>query len=246
MGSGPRALVFLHGWGGNSEYWDELLGHLDLTGHRAILIDYRGHGRSGNATTAFDHERFTKDVLAVADHAKAERFVLVGFSMAGKFAQHVAATRPKRVIAQILVAPCPAGEMPLPPELGAQWLASAANPKQMRELLMPFLKIPPREELIQKYLQAIAATPNDVLRATLEMFAWTSIADIAAKVTCPTIAILGTADPMLPIDYVKQAVIGLIPGSRLALIDCGHETPMEMPATTAALIEAFLAGLSRN
>jgi hypothetical protein len=41
---------------------------------------------------------------------------------------------------------------------------------------------------------------------------------------------------------LRSAVVAPLAGARLALIDCGHEIPMEAPAELAALIEAFLAG----
>ena len=69
LGTGPRNLLFTHGWGGSSSgfFWQELLAHLDLTGLRMILVDARGHGESEKATTGFTSERFTQDLIAVAD-----------------------------------------------------------------------------------------------------------------------------------------------------------------------------------
>jgi len=60
--------------------------------------------------------------------------------------------------------------------------------------------------------------------------------------------ILGTCncaphDPLLSPDILRQAIVGPPPRARLALRDCGHETPLEKPQETAALLEAFLAGL---
>jgi hypothetical protein len=42
---------------------------------------------------------------------------------------------------------------------------------------------------------------------------------------------------------VRQGILALIPGARLALLDCGDEAPIERPQETAGLIEAFVAGL---
>jgi len=35
-----------------------------------------------------------------------------------------------------------------------------------------------------------------------------------------------------------------VPGARMALLDCGHNLPLEMPMAVAAVIEAFVAGLA--
>jgi hypothetical protein len=44
---------------------------------------------------------------------------------------------------------------------------------------------------------------------------------------------------------LRAAVVAPLARARLALIDCGHEIPLEAPRELAAVIEAFLAGLGR-
>ena len=44
-------------------------------------------------------------------------------------------------------------------------------------------------------------------------------------------------------ELLRAAVVAPLPGARLALLDSGHEVPIELPGQLAALIEAFLAGL---
>ena len=60
-------------------------------------------------------------MLAVADSACAQRFVLVGFSMSGKFAQYIAAVQRERVLGLVLVALVPASEFPVPTDVGKAW-----------------------------------------------------------------------------------------------------------------------------
>src|SRR5687768_11582250 len=93
-GTGPRNLVFMHGWAGSGAYFDEMIEKMDLKGLRVVTFDLRGHGASQQVSQGFDHERFAKDLLAVATAADAHKFVIVGFSMAGRFAQYVTATAP--------------------------------------------------------------------------------------------------------------------------------------------------------
>src|SRR5690348_6255416 len=129
VGSGPRNLLFLHGWGGagSGHSWTEVLRHLDLTGMRAITVDLRGHGRSEQTSRGFSVERFGLDMLQVADDAQADTFVLIGFSMSGKWAQWITCTAPERVSGQVLVAPGPAAEIPIPEAEKERWLAVARS-----------------------------------------------------------------------------------------------------------------------
>ena len=47
-------------------------------------------------------------------------------------------------------------------------------------------------------------------------------------------------------ELLRAAVVAPLPGARLALVDAGHEIPIELPRELAALIEAFLAGLGER
>ena len=87
-GEGPRTLLLMHGWGNAAVFWDDpLSNYLDLAGLRALCADYRGHGASDKVDMGYTNERFARDMFAVADHEGVDHLVLVGFSMAGRFAQ---------------------------------------------------------------------------------------------------------------------------------------------------------------
>jgi non-heme chloroperoxidase len=89
LGTGPTTLVFMHGWGGagTGHSWTEIFKHLEPTGLRALVVDLRGHGQSEQTTVGYTTDRFAQDMLAVADDAGADRFVVVGYSMSGRWAQ---------------------------------------------------------------------------------------------------------------------------------------------------------------
>ena len=100
----------------------------------------------------------------------------------------------------------------------------------------------PRVEALT--LHPRAATPQRSLSATLDMCRQGGqFMDRLPAVRAATLVIGGRHDPMLSPDTLRQAIVGPLPRARLALLDCGHETPLEKPQETAALVEAFLAGL---
>ena len=111
-GTGPRDLLFMHGWAGSGEYFNRLIDHLDLSRVRAITYDMRGHGDSDKPDMELSLDRLARDGLTVADAVGASTFVTVGFSMSGKFAQYLAVLEPTRVEGLILVAGAPAAEIP--------------------------------------------------------------------------------------------------------------------------------------
>ncbi len=242
-GNGSLPLVLLHGWGGSASYWREMVSHLDLAGLRVIAPSYRGHGDSDKPATGYTLDQLAKDVLAVADAADAPRFVLVGFSMSGKFAQYIAAIHPHRVLGLVLIGPVPATEFPVPAEIGKAWCdAQHDRSAAFNQILAPFIKIPVKAELTEAFLDDFRKAARVGLEKTLEMCG-VSFAEQARHIGVPTLVIAGTYDPLMPPDLLRSTVLSQISGARLIALPCGHEIPHEMPEHAAALVEAFLSGL---
>lgn len=78
-GSGSP-VILLHGGLGNSGNWGYQVPALVNFGHRAVLIDSRGHGRSTRDLRHFTYELMASDVLAVMDALCLEKVPIVGWS----------------------------------------------------------------------------------------------------------------------------------------------------------------------
>lgn len=89
------ALVILHGLFGSSDNWLTIAKSL-AEEYRVILPDARNHGQSPHSDT-FDYPSMAKDVVELLDSLNLESVFLVGHSMGGKTAMHLACTYPKRV-----------------------------------------------------------------------------------------------------------------------------------------------------
>ena len=246
LGDGPRNLLFMHGWAGSGSYWDEMLKHLDPGGLRAITYDMRGHGDSDRADTGFTLDHIAHDALAVADHAGAGKFVLVGFSISGKFAQYVSGLSPDRVEGQILIAGAPAAAIPFPPETYQYFLSCAGNREMMRGMISQFIKEPVQPEVMGRFLDCAIKIPPGALEGTLNTCINASFAEKLAQVRTRTLVIGGAHDPILSPEVLRQGVVAPLSGARLALVDSSHEIPIEKPQELASLIEAFLAGLGNT
>lgn len=241
-GSGSLRIILLHGWGGSASYWRDLMGHLNLAGLQVIAPSYRGHGGSDKPPMGYTLGGFAKDVLACADSAGARRFVLVGYSMSGKFAQYIAAIHPERVLGLVLIAPVPASEFPVPAHMAKAW-CDTQNDREaaFNQILAPFTKVPVKRELTDLFLDDFAKTARVGLEETLKMCG-ASLVEKATKIRVPTLVIAGGYDPLLSPDMLKSTVMTQIAGARMVTLPCGHEIPQEIPEQTAALTEAFLSG----
>src|SRR5262245_4898888 len=248
VGTGPRNVMFLHGWGGagSGHSWVDVVPQLDLSGLRAILVDLRGHGLSEQTSKGFTVERFAQDLFAVADHTQAHEFVLVAYSMSGKWAQWMSCTAPERVIGQVLVAPAPAIEIPIPDAEKERWLAVARSGDRdlFRDWVRAWSKEALPSDVVDRYFNDVSRTSQVTLDYTLDMCTHGAFMDRLQSIKAPTLVLAGEHDRNLSPTILRETVVTPISGARLVVLDCGHEIPVEQPQILAALLEAFVAGMS--
>lgn len=88
-------LIFIHGLFGS-------LGNLGMLArayfdsHHVIQIDVRNHGLSGHSPE-MNYARMAQDILETLDELNIEKIILIGHSMGGKIAMHLAQIQPSRV-----------------------------------------------------------------------------------------------------------------------------------------------------
>lgn len=96
-------VTFLHGFTQSGRSWREAIDRLP-EGFQAIAPDLRGHGQTRikpGAPCSMDACR--QDLELLWDHMGVERTHLVGYSMGGRLALHMAAHRPHRLLSLVTV-----------------------------------------------------------------------------------------------------------------------------------------------
>lgn len=101
-GTGDVVLVFLHGWMGDTTWWEPQLAYF-ASRYRVVAIDLAGHGKSGRGRTTWTIPAFAEDVKAVADRLGLKQMVLVGHSMSGPVSVEAARLLGDRVVALVPV-----------------------------------------------------------------------------------------------------------------------------------------------
>src|SRR5437660_8932491 len=94
-------IVLLHGFTNTGASWDPVIAALGER-YRSIAPDIRGHGSASDARPV-TLEAVIEDVASVAD----DEFELVGYSMGGRIALHVALALPERVTRLVLISASP-------------------------------------------------------------------------------------------------------------------------------------------
>ncbi len=96
-GRGEPALVFIHGWSGDSNYWREQV-PLFKQAHTVVTVDLAGHGGSSASRTDWSIASFGQDVATALGAVPAGKVILVGHSMGGPVALEAARLMKGRVI----------------------------------------------------------------------------------------------------------------------------------------------------
>jgi 3-oxoadipate enol-lactonase len=102
VGSGP-AVVLIHGLAGDHSAWNTQV-ELLRSRFRVVAFDNRGAGASTQVDEPVSTQDLARDTLALMDHLGVQEAHVVGRSMGGAVAQHMALMAPERVLSLALCA----------------------------------------------------------------------------------------------------------------------------------------------
>jgi 2-succinyl-6-hydroxy-2,4-cyclohexadiene-1-carboxylate synthase len=101
-GEGPP-VTLLHGFTQSGRSWREVISHMP-EGWKWIVPDLRGHGQTVTTPGALcSMDTCTEDLIALWEELGLGRTHLVGYSMGGRLALHVAARRPERLLSLLTI-----------------------------------------------------------------------------------------------------------------------------------------------
>ena len=257
MGEGPP-LVKVANWLSHLDYdresviWRHWLGGLSRQ-HQLVRYDERGCGLS-DWDVDFSFEAWVRDLEAVIDAVGLERFPLLGISQGGPVAIAYAVRNPERVSHLVLLGTF------------AQGRRKRAKTQQDAELIETYIEMTRlgwgqpdpqyRVMFVSRFLpegtqeewrafdelQRRSTSPENAWRF-LNEFADIDVADLAPKVTAPTLVACARREPGDTFEESRR-LASLIPGSRMLPLDsCNHLLPERDPAWSHFLteLEAFLA-----
>lgn len=239
-GAGGDPLLLVHGFTGAKEDFGEHVEPFAAAGWHVVAPDLPGHGDSHPAGAAFGFEAYAESVLAVADDLGWGRFALVGHSMGGVVAQHVAFAAPERLAQLVLMDTSP-------DRVGVEEeLVELAVEVVERDGLAALLELQralggPLETEVGRRLRERRPDWREVsdakfLRCSPAMYvtmarALTTAPDRTARLATldvPTLVLVGEHDGLLrePSDRLVSA----IPDAKLVVVpDAGHNPQLENP-----------------
>lgn len=96
-GKGDTAIVLVHGWCINKEYWQQQQEALSSQ-YTVVALDLGGHGQSGHNRTDWSVEKYAEDVQAVIKGLHLKKVILVGHSMGGEIILQTALSLKDKVV----------------------------------------------------------------------------------------------------------------------------------------------------
>jgi len=241
---GQPTLVLVHGGGNDHSAWGLQTRYFAHHGFNVLVPDLPGHGRSGGATPT-TIEAFGDWLWRFVDAAGVEAAHLAGHSMGSLIVLAAAAQAPARASSLVLIGP--SDHMQVHPDLLA---AAAANDPVAWEMITDwgFGKSAHKggHQAPGLWLRGggralLASCPTDVLGSDLAACNdWTGALDAAAKVTCPTLFLMGTGDRMTPVGASKGLRSAINHARSEILPDTGHMIMVERPNETIDIISGFL------
>jgi pimeloyl-ACP methyl ester carboxylesterase len=238
------AVVFIHGGEQDHSVWGLQSRYLAHHGHGVLAVDLPGHGRSAGPALAGIGE-MADWIVAVLDRARVRTAALVGHSMGSLVAFDCAGRHPLRVSRIALLAfaypmrvsrallDATRDDEPAALAMINAWSHSAyahypSNPGPGFWVRGENLRLMQRQK--PGVVHADFAACND----------YASGRELASRIKCPALFVLGERDVMTPARGAQE-IVGQIPGAKtVTLRACGHNLMAEKPDEVLDLLRDFL------
>jgi pimeloyl-ACP methyl ester carboxylesterase len=242
-------VVLLHGLTATRRYVVMGSKNLERNGHRVVMYDARGHGRSEPANS-YGYEALAGDLLAVLDDRRIDRAVLAGASMGAHTVVRFALEHPERAAALVLITPA------FDPDDrdrgldrwdalsdglrtgGVEGFLAAYGEPRVPESFRDTVRTVLRQRLsAHEHPEAVADALREVPRSAA-FSSWDDLARIEAPVT--VVASRDEADPEHPY-ATGERFVEAIPGARLESEEPG-KSPLAWQGGQLSRVIAEIAG----
>jgi pimeloyl-ACP methyl ester carboxylesterase len=243
FGSGEPAVVLIHGWASDANYWQQQFDALKAH-YTVVALNLAGHGGSGGNRSDWSIQNYASDVAAVVKEVPSQHLVLVGHAMGATVALAAVPLIGPRVSGVIAVeALRSVGEPPLPAQEVARRVAPfrADFVGETRKLVSESLfRRDANRVLAQKVAYDMSLEPPAVGVASLQSLLSLDLAPLLPAVRVPVYAI---NSDLLPTDAAR--IRKSLPDFTLDVLPrSGHFLMLEDPARFNPLLLKDVAAIA--
>jgi pimeloyl-ACP methyl ester carboxylesterase len=241
-GSGSP-LVLVHGYLGGSRMWHETLDHF-ASRYDVIAPDLAGFGDSAHLESPERIEHHAEQVLALLGRLGIEQFRLIGHSMGGMVAQHMAASAGERIERMVLYGTGPYGHTRTrfeTADVTRQRLRTEGVAATARHIAATWFVAGMDAPAYEMCVEIGSRTSLQGAIAGTHAFARWDAHAMLPSLSMPTLIVWGEKDRSIGWDQCEMLWRG-IPRSSLAVCPgCAHNVHFEKPDLFKLLVEDFLA-----
>jgi pimeloyl-ACP methyl ester carboxylesterase len=245
-GSGDPAVILVHGWSCDANYWSAQLNDLKAK-YTTVTVDLAGHGASGRNRTDWSMGNFGEDVAAVARQLKNAKIVLVGHSMGAPVALEASRRIGDRVVGIIAVDSLGTIGKPLMPE---KQLDSVLKPfrddfiAHTREFVSAnFFTADADPKFVQKVAYDMSLEPPEIAVPAMQSLLRMDFATVLPDIHVPVVAINSDRGPPADEARIRKS----LPGFRaITLEHTGHFLMMEAPDRFNPLLVKEIDAMARR
>ncbi|PWU06020.1 MAG: hypothetical protein C5B47_08170 [Verrucomicrobia bacterium] len=225
--------IILPGWGndGSGKMWQYQKQHLQELDTEFIIVT--------DKTTVTEA---AEEVLSKAP----EQFIVLGHSMGGLIAQHVALMAPQRVKNLILVGTFPGNISPAQRAIFEERMLQPSLKGTISTHLEELNKgaVAPSRANDRVLLESLRACQNltdaELVNQSKILLSAQDISEKLAAISTPTLILWGRHDQFFPME-VQALMLKHLANAKLAIIeDCGHIPSLEQPQATTSLLSLWL------
>ena len=224
---GEKPLVFLHGWGQNTEMMLPVAKPF-IENHEVILIDLPGFGKSGQLDRPYEVSDYVELLHELLQKLDIKKPTLIGHSYGGKISLLYAS---KYEVEKLVL-------------FGSPFQIEIEKESLKLKTLRTLKKIPGINKLEGFAKKHIGSTDyknaSPVMRETLVKTVNLDITEEVKKIKAPTLLIWGTADEAVSIDRAYE-LEKLIPDAGLVVYEnATHYAYLENLGQTISVMKSFL------
>ncbi|MEM2333991.1 MAG: alpha/beta hydrolase, partial [Candidatus Caldarchaeum sp.] len=241
-------LLLIHGWGSSSFSWRKNYPVLSSV-FRVVAVDLPGFGMSSRLPSGFHLDTVSSHLFRFLETLDIDRVSLIGHSMGGAIASHMAAQHPEKVSKLVLVSPSLLGEgsgkRPFFVELARNKFVGKVLARVMlnryfvRRALKNAYSNPGLvdEEMVEGYFQSVVRSGPVLLDAFNIMREFNL--SVMEKIECDVLFVLGEKDSWVPADG-NRAIAERIGAKHVVIPDAGHSPHEEKHEQVNNIIITFL------
>ncbi|MEN3794683.1 3-oxoadipate enol-lactonase [Fulvimarina sp. MAC3] len=242
--AGAPRLVFLNSLGSDLRIWEEVVVLLEDR-FDILLMDMRGHGLTEPGSRPVSIALLADDVTALLDHIGWQTTSIVGLSIGGLIAQHLAVHTPARLEGLILMDTAAkigeadawndriaaiekGGVAAIADQVAVRWFSEGYSDREPQRFTA--------------WRRMLTSTTSEGYRAACEALRDADYTNVISQISAPTLAIVGDGDAPTPLALVKTTA-ERIPGATFRTIEgTGHLPCLERPVEVASAIAGHING----